>query len=142
MADPREANRHPSAAPYTDAHVIAERLRQVSERTARDAQRTVRRFGLLLEARVKANASGRPGPRAQTGDYRRSINSEVAGDGEVFTATVGTGAPQAARLEYGFVGADRLGRVYNQPPFPHFGPAVLATRPEFVEAMRRLGGEP
>lgn len=35
-----------------------------------------------------------------------------------------TDAPQANRLEYGFVGADRLGRHFNQAPRPHWGPPV------------------
>lgn len=48
------------------------------------------------------------------------------------TAIVGTNAPQGRRLEFGFVGADALGRVYNQPPFPHVGPAVEEQAPLFA----------
>lgn len=36
------------------------------------------------------------------------------------TTTVWTDAPQAARLEFGFVGADSLGRHYSQGPRSHW----------------------
>jgi len=101
----------------------------------------VRTYGNILLARVKARASGRPGPNAPTGDYRRSINLDLSGGnagplsaGEA-TATVGTNAVQGRRLEYGFVGADSLGRVYNQSPYPHFGPALDEVGPLFLAAV-------
>lgn len=131
-------NAHPNAGPYTNAHEVAAALLATGDRAERKAEQVVRQFGLLLETRVKGNASGRPGPRAVTGDYRRSINTRFGRTGGQFTATVGTNAPQARRLEYGFVGADRLGRHYNQPPYPHFGPAVLAVEPAFRDAMARI----
>lgn len=94
--------------------------------------------GQMLQTRVKANASGRPGPNAPTGDYRRSIGLRVVSRGGVVTAFVGTNKPQGRRLEYGFHGADSLGRVYNQPPYPHFGPAVDATAPGFFSDMAKV----
>lgn len=75
-----------------------------------------------------------PGPNVATGDYRRSWAMKVL-PGEVF---VFTNAPQAARLEYGFVGADALGRMYNQPPYPHVRPAIEHVQPRLVAAIRRL----
>ena len=51
------------------------------------------------------------------------------------TARVFSDAPQARRLEYGFVGVDSLGRHYRQPPFPHVEPAWRKTRPGFVQAL-------
>lgn len=98
----------------------------------------VRHHGQLLESRVKANAStgyhspGQrhipgtgPGPNVATGDYRRSIGPvEIVTEGSVVSAVLGSAAPQAARLEYGFVGTDSRGRHYAQPPFPHFGPGI------------------
>lgn len=59
----------------------------------------------------------------KTGTYRRSIHVEMSTEGEAPVALIGTNAPQALRLEYGFVGPDRLGRVYNQKPRPHWRPA-------------------
>lgn len=73
-------------------------------------------------ARVKANASGRPGPRRVTGDYTRSMSVNVTYTGGGVTADIGTNAAQALRLEFGFHGTDRIGRRYNQSPLPHWRP--------------------
>lgn len=94
----------------------------------------VRRGGLMLQRLVRANASGRPGPRVQTGDYRRGIRLQTGeavspAGGLVPFATVYTTSPQGQRLEHGFVGVDSLGRHYHQPPFPHWGPAVEVVEP-------------
>jgi hypothetical protein len=91
------------------------------------ADRATRHHAMLLETRIKAHASGRPGPRAPTGDYRRSWTTRHYGG----ASTVATNKPQARRLEFGFQGPDRLGRVYNQPPYPHVGPAVDETVPGY-----------
>jgi hypothetical protein len=53
-------------------------------------------------------------------------------------AIVGTNKPQGRRLEYGYVGPDSLGRVYDQPPYAHVGPAMETVRPLFVEALGRI----
>lgn len=98
-------------------------------------RKVVGAFGELLKTRIMANASGRPGPNAPTGDYLRSWNVQMQGNADYARANVGTNAPQGRRLEYGFVGADSLGRVYNQPPFPHVGPAVDATAEPFIAAI-------
>lgn len=129
----------------TNAATIAAQLSRVGPLALLAVQRVVRQHGLLLEARIKANASGRPGPNAPTGDYRGSWSTEFSGGavgGSVSTrATVGTNKPQARRLEYGFVGADVLGRVYNQAPRPHVQPAVDAVGPQFASAMERAVGD-
>jgi len=78
----------------------------------------------LGASRVRGKASGRPGPRNRSGDYRRSIVSDTQVQGSTVLGQIGTNSPQGRRLEFGFVGADSLGRNYNQPPFPHFMPAV------------------
>lgn len=98
--------------------------------------KVVRHHGRLAQTRVKARASGRPGPNAPTGDYRRSIDYRmVSSAGGIFVAAVGTNSPQGRRLEFGFTGVDSLGRYYDQPPYPHFGPALDETEPGFVEAL-------
>jgi hypothetical protein len=98
-----------------------------------------RTFGIKLQAQVKANAAGRPGPRVQTGDYNRSIGLIVAQTAGAVVASVGTNKAQGRRLELGFEGVDSLGRSYSQPPYPHFGPAADAIEPEFVAASAALG---
>lgn len=89
-----------------------------------------------LVVQVQHNTSGRPGPRAITGKYRASWQSDVYRAGPVIVGEVGTNAPQARRLEFGFVGVDSLGRHYNQPPFPHLGPAVDAFAPLLRRELR------
>jgi len=64
-----------------------------------------------------------------TGTLRRSIHVEPKtgsvkdGEGRAYVL-VGTDLPYARRLEFGFVGPDKLGRVYNQAPRPYFRPPL------------------
>lgn len=99
------------------------------------AETAMRHSAKALVVEVQRRASGRPGPRVITGQYRASWQSEVHRAGPVITAEVGTSAPQARRLEFGFVGVDSLGRHYNQPPFPHLGPAVTTYGPLLVREL-------
>lgn len=92
-------------------------------------------YTALIMAQVKANASGRPGPRAITGEYRRSINMDIRRGALGTVGVVGTNAAQGRRLELGFSGTDSMGRSYNQPPFPHFGPAVDKYKDDYVRAI-------
>ncbi|MFE2963687.1 hypothetical protein ACFXKC_08345 [Streptomyces sp. NPDC059340] len=101
----------------------------------------MRHYAMLLETQIKANASGRPGPNVITGDYRRWWTHEVYVAGDVVPGIVGTNKPQERRLEYGFVGADSLGRVYDQPSYAHVGPAVQTVGPLFVQALGRVADE-
>lgn len=120
----------------TDARREAAALRRAIGPLDEELASVTTRFGQLLRTRVRARASGRPGPRRQTGDYRRSISvtTDRSSNG-THSAVVGTNAPQARRLEHGFIGADSLGRHYSSPPLPHFGPALDETEPEYVAAM-------
>jgi hypothetical protein len=86
---------------------------------------------------VKKNASGRPGPNVITGTYRRSILTLVTEGGDGIEGHIYTDAPQALRLEFGFRGSDILGRTFDQPPYPHFQPAV----PEVAAIAERILGQ-
>lgn len=110
-----------------------ERMSRALKISSATAQRNERRTALAmakdLTDAVRAHASGRPGPQVITGQYRASIrivDSQDNADGSVYY--VGTDAPQAARLEFGFVGVDAIGRHYHQPPFPHWRPALQEIR--------------
>lgn len=110
----------------------------------------VNRTGMWLQAQVRANAKtgvhapGRPhipgtgpGPNVATGDYVRSIALNVTKSGGVHVATVSTNLPQARRLEYGYRGTDSLGRTYNQPPYPHWRPALMLANAVFDRELAR-----
>jgi hypothetical protein len=87
-------------------------------------------FAVLLLKEVKQRASGRPGPNIVTGRY---VNSFFIVDGRVVNPS-----PQTRRLEYGYIGVDSAGRMYNQPPFPHFRPALAAMRPVYVASIPKV----
>lgn len=126
---------------------VTETLLELGNRLAPETDKVLGLLGAELLTLIRQNASTGthapgephipgtgPGPNVATGDYRRSW-ALTTRPGEVF---VFTNAPQAARLEYGFVGPDSLGRVYNQPPYPHVRPAVEQIRPKLEDAMRRI----
>ncbi len=90
-----------------------------------------------LKAEIQRNASGRPGPNAPTGDYRRSWTSRYRPGVTGGYSIVGTNKPQACRLEYGFWEmTDSLGRFYRQPAYPHVAPALRVITPYFLSQMR------
>lgn len=101
-------------------------------------QRAVSASADLAITKIRANASGRPGPNAPTGDYRRSWNRQTRNRKNSYTVSVGTNRPQARRLEFGFIGADSLGRVYHQPAYPHVEPAITPVFDYFTMRMERI----
>lgn len=126
-----------------EVHIIgdeatAEAFDAAAFRVQWKAPAVLRHYGQIYQTRVKAAASGRPGPRVITGDYRRSITLEMGMVDGKPAAIVGTVSPQARRLEYGYVDTDSLGRSYNQPPFPHWDPPLAAVVEELTVAMADL----
>jgi hypothetical protein len=116
---------------------VERRLSRLAEGEARDAAYDeMDDVARLLSAEIKRNASGRPGPNAPTGDYRRSWRSSRSGGGANVRWRVSTNRPQGPRLEYGFYGVDSLGRVYRQPAFPHVAPAVAKIEPVLYERVQ------
>ena len=92
----------------------------------------------LTQRNASLPSSGPPGPRVITGDYVGAweVHKEPQRDGT--SRSVGTNRAQARRLEYGFTGTDSIGRHYDQPPYPHHGPAVDAIEPQFHAAMAEV----
>lgn len=65
-------------------------------------------------------------PNVVTGNLRRSIRTDPirrAGLG-VYATRVYPTAVYSRRVELGFDGADSLGRIYHQRPYPYFKPGV------------------
>lgn len=82
------------------------------------------------------NASNRP--NIVTGTLRRSIRStgiqRLAGG---YSTTVGPTVVYGRRVELGFRGTDSIGRRYNQPAYPYFGPGVKEVRLRVGEISTR-----
>ena len=78
----------------------------------------------------------------KSGTYRRGWHMEtVVKTPERCTVIVGNDQPQGPRLEFGFVGADKLGRVYNQAARPHIRPALDENRGAAVDEFRAAIGD-
>ena len=128
-------NAHPDATAFRDPVALATSLARMGPAVRARTRAITRHHAMLLRARIQKNASGRPGPNVITGAYRASWDVKVTIDGGRVTAVVFTEAPQSRRLEYGFVGVDRIGRQYRQPPFPHIEPAFRQTQPGYLDAL-------
>lgn len=120
-----------------DRVVASDLIEKIPKVVKARVAKSVRFSGQLLRTKIMANASGRPGPNAPTGDYRRSWGSRITSHGEQYSVEVGTNAPQGRRLEYGFHGVDSLGRHYDQQPYPHVGPAIETVAPRFELELRK-----
>jgi hypothetical protein len=123
---------------------LADRLETAADQIGPVVERRMRHVGTLGVARIKANASGRPGPMVRNTEepnYRDSWKSVPSGIPYGAECVIGTAKPQGKRLEFGFVGPDSLGRVYNQPPFPHVQPALEFIEDTLHEQMRAAVGE-
>lgn len=118
------------------AQRVVNNLSQLDDRVNDAAFRGVQRGVLGGQSIVRGNARGRPGPRAVRGDFNRSIVGEAEQTSTGAAGQIGTNAAQARRLEYGFDGPDRLGRVYSQPPYPYMQRSVAAVEALVVSEVR------
>jgi phage gpG-like protein len=110
----------------------------------------VARAGYIIERQAKQNASGRPGPRVQTGRLRASITTEVIDSN---TAKVGTNVVYAAPVEFGHltrVGRGARGGSTLQPfslgqrqtqAYPFLGPTIEQTKDQMTGFMVEFGKE-
>ena len=90
---------------------------------------------VLNQVRITIPEGGRT--PYKTGTYRRGFHMEtVEKTPERCTVIVGNDQPQGHRLEFGFVGADKLGRIYNQAPRPHLRPALDENKKPALQEFR------
>jgi hypothetical protein len=95
---------------------------------------------VLNQVRITVPEGGRT--PYKTGTYRRGWHLEtIEKTPERCTVIVGNDQPQGRRLEYGFVGPDKLGRVYNQAARPHIRPALDENRGAAVDEFRAAIGD-
>jgi HK97 gp10 family phage protein len=60
----------------------------------------------------------------KTGTLRRSITVQISESSATSaSAAIGTNLAYARRIEFGFNGRDKLGRLYSQPAQPYLRPA-------------------
>jgi hypothetical protein len=78
------------------------------------------RRAIAVESQAKVNASGRPGPRVDTGRLRSSITWRLGEDAQGVYADIGTGVPYGRILE--------LGLTRNGARYPFLEPALEAAR--------------
>jgi hypothetical protein len=91
---------------------FADRLDHAADRLPNAIYKGVAHTGMLGVARIRGNASGRPGPNVITGAYRNGWQSVPLRIPYGAMCTLGTDRPQGRRLEWGFTGTDSLGRHY------------------------------
>jgi len=72
-------------------------------------------------------------PSDAAGEYSDVGGKEITGHSA--TLSVGTNLCYALRVEYGFSGADSLGRVYHQAPRPFLRPAVASEEKAVQKAI-------
>jgi HK97 gp10 family phage protein len=83
----------------------------------------------------RASAAGET-PAVDTGVLVNSISTWVdSQNGEQITMGIGSGIVYAARLEFGFMEVDSLGRKYNQEPRPYMRPAVDNNEDKIMQAI-------
>jgi hypothetical protein len=125
-----------------DLEEMADRLENAADRLGDVTERRMRNVGRTGVARIRQNASGRPGPNVITGQYRASWRAEIRGIPYGAECTIGTNAPQGRRLEFGFWDmTDSIGRHFFQPPYPHVQPALGAIEDALHEQMRAVAQE-
>jgi HK97 gp10 family phage protein len=72
-----------------------------------------------------------------TGTLMRSIHTEIeTPSASRATGKIGPSVPYGARVEFGFVGVDSLGRHYNQGPQPYMRPAFDSKKQESLDEMK------
>ena len=109
-----------------------------------DCQAIVKELTANASAAVYAAATAYAGDVIQcastpvdTGQYRQSIRADPPQDDTAPVSYVGSPMPQTRRLEFGFAGADSLGRVYNQAPRPHWRPTFDLRKAEYLQIMAK-----
>ncbi|WP_282795781.1 hypothetical protein [Streptomyces sp. CC224B] len=120
---------------FTTPEQLARALEAAAARVGPATGAAVRHEATALHALIQAAASGRPGPNRITGRYLASWRQQIQPRAHGASATVGTFAAQARRLELGFYGTDALGRDYAQRPFPHVAPALAALQHGLAERI-------
>ena len=117
----------------SDIRLDTAELDRITAECGLNAVQVVNRLAFEVEGEAKMMAP------VDTGALRNSGFTEPATQ-QNKTATVGFTMVYAPRIEFGFVGADSLGRNYNQAARPYLKPAVerMARKFNSGETWREL----
>ena len=102
--------------------------REVEKKVYTETQKALLKACFLVEGDAKKLCP------VDTTRLRTSITKEV----EETVGRVGSNVEYARRIELGFVGADSLGRVYNQSPQPYLRPALEKNRSKILGLFKDL----
>jgi len=84
-----------------------------------------------------ASAPGEP-PAQATSGLRQSIKGTVSNEGKLVVGRVGTNLKYGARLEFGFMETDSLGRRYNMAPRPWLRKSFEQSQAKVIEICSRV----
>ena len=110
---------------------------QIAEKTQANEQAAVMVAGEAYKNDVQAKLPW------VTHTLIRSVHTTLEWEGVSPVSYVGSNAPYARRVEHGFVGMDKLERIYNQPPHLVWRPVFDYNKAKYGELMIRalnLGG--
>ena len=110
---------------------------QIAEKTQANEQAAVMVAGEAYKNDVQAKLPW------VTHTLIRSVHTTLEWEGTTPVSYVGSNAPYARRVEHGFVGMDKLERIYNQPPHLVWRPVFDYNKAKYGELMIRalnLGG--
>lgn len=99
-----------------------------------------------MQVSLAIQAAGMEKTRVASGALRRSWHTKPEISEGIYGAKVGPTMVYARRQELGFVGADSLGRIYDEPATPEPGPYGSKrrrnpyVRPAALEALPRARG--
>jgi HK97 gp10 family phage protein len=100
-----------------------ERQKEIKSKLERNMQKAV----LIVERDAKINASGRPGPKVDTGRLRASITTEVEKTNNDIVGRVGTNVVYSKFLEHG---------TSRMPPYPFLFPALEVNKEHIKELLK------
>jgi HK97 gp10 family phage protein len=120
----------------TGVKELMAKLEKLSDAAKGKALETsVKAGAYVVEAEAKINIEKKD--IVDTGNLLNSIQvKDVKSSGDIAEASIGTNVVYAARQEFGFVGTDSLGRVYNQPARPYLRPAIDENHDKINDAVK------
>jgi hypothetical protein len=124
------------------AGILYANMFRVAQRVLRTAQEKIRggdstgRIYWRGQVWHQASAPGEP-PASDRGRLRQSGDIRIEYRGGKVIGYVVFHTPYAQRLEFGFIGTDSRGRVYNQAPRPFVRPSINEDRRQLIRMLKR-----